>query len=400
MAWFLLNTSYISSQDRGGVFLEVYCSERKLSEQLNGKSTRERQSWPDKRMVHYQPFPSGMTSPLSDWITRKRESISGSCSQSEKTSQSREASPVRTSALLEKVLESRVSVQAFGVRCAESLLRFDRDTSSWKTPQCSLFGDLSESLPTLPKYGIALRGELWELPMLEQIIRGIGFGDSEPLRNTSTGKEIHIPTPTVMDAVRGGVRSCETDGNFRGIGLKHLVEDVPHKMWNTPTTTDSMPPRSEESLRNQAENVRPGRTSPPTLRDEVSQKDKWDELQKGDAVELFDSTPPQGNVKYPTPMSTEARQGYQNRNNGKKGSQKSLTTVVIEKGSQVRRQETTREQTQRKDYGAETENQDLTSCRITSSSMGGGYNEVPHSEKQRQGMHGAGSCQKRRKGQT
>ena len=32
--------------------------------------------------------------------------------------------------------------------------------------------------------------------------------------------------------------------------------------------------------------------------------------------------------KFPTPMASEARQGYQNRNNGKKGTQQSLTTVI------------------------------------------------------------------------
>jgi hypothetical protein len=31
---------------------------------------------------------------------------------------------------------------------------------------------------------------------------------------------------------------------------------------------------------------------------------------------------------FPTPTATEARQGFQNRNNGKKGTQKSLTTIV------------------------------------------------------------------------
>lgn len=35
---------------------------------------------------------------------------------------------------------------------------------------------------------------------------------------------------------------------------------------------------------------------------------------------------------WPTVAASEARQGYQNRNNGKRGSQKSLTTVVIETG--------------------------------------------------------------------
>tara|TARA_R110002110_G_scaffold387568_1_gene599540 strand:+ start:71 stop:826 length:756 start_codon:yes stop_codon:yes gene_type:complete len=38
---------------------------------------------------------------------------------------------------------------------------------------------------------------------------------------------------------------------------------------------------------------------------------------------------------WPTPAAHEPRLGYQNRNNGKKGSQKSLTTVVIEAGQPV-----------------------------------------------------------------
>jgi len=37
---------------------------------------------------------------------------------------------------------------------------------------------------------------------------------------------------------------------------------------------------------------------------------------------------------WPTPAAHEARLGFQNRNNGKKGSQKSLTTIVVEVGQQ------------------------------------------------------------------
>jgi hypothetical protein len=35
-----------------------------------------------------------------------------------------------------------------------------------------------------------------------------------------------------------------------------------------------------------------------------------------------------GSGLWPTPVASEARQGYQNRNNGKRGTQKSLTTVI------------------------------------------------------------------------
>ena len=38
-----------------------------------------------------------------------------------------------------------------------------------------------------------------------------------------------------------------------------------------------------------------------------------------------------GSGSWPTPVHSEARQGYQNRNNGKKGTQKSLTTMVVDR---------------------------------------------------------------------
>ena len=43
-------------------------------------------------------------------------------------------------------------------------------------------------------------------------------------------------------------------------------------------------------------------------------------------------TLPNAVAQWPTPAAHEARLGFQNRNNGKKGTQKSLTTVVIETG--------------------------------------------------------------------
>ena len=248
MAWYLINPMCCTSSPvQAEASLEVFCSEKKLSEQLNLKSIQEKRSWPDSVMVSYQSFPSGMMSPLSDWITRKQKSISDSLSASENTSQLPEVSPAKTSALRAKALELRETVRDYGRRCAVLLAKFDRDTSCWRTPQCSLFEDSSESLETLPKYGIALRGQLWELPTLEQIIREIGFGDSEPPRNI---------------------------------------------------------------LSNEA-----------TERERVT-------------------------ATYPTPMATEVRQGFQNRNNGKKGTQKSLTTVVVERSSRLRAQETGKEELQ------------------------------------------------------
>jgi len=49
----------------------------------------------------------------------------------------------------------------------ESLARWDRATSSWKTRQCLLFEDSTESLETLPSWGSMRGGELLALEPLE-----------------------------------------------------------------------------------------------------------------------------------------------------------------------------------------------------------------------------------------
>jgi hypothetical protein len=44
------------------------------------------------------------------------------------------------------------------------LAKFDPDTSSWRTAQCSFIEDLNESLATLPRSGMTRGGLLWEQP--------------------------------------------------------------------------------------------------------------------------------------------------------------------------------------------------------------------------------------------
>tara|TARA_R100000315_G_C5196838_1_gene115331 strand:- start:102 stop:917 length:816 start_codon:yes stop_codon:yes gene_type:complete len=56
----------------------------------------------------------------------------------------------------------------FGLKCLESLAKYDQDTHSLKMFQCSLFEEESESLQILPKSGMMRRGLLYRLPMLER----------------------------------------------------------------------------------------------------------------------------------------------------------------------------------------------------------------------------------------
>lgn len=50
----------------------------------------------------------------------------------------------------------------YGERWPESLAKYDRDTSSWKTRQRSFFGEWEEFSETWPKWGMMRNGELLE----------------------------------------------------------------------------------------------------------------------------------------------------------------------------------------------------------------------------------------------
>ena len=50
-----------------------------------------------------------------------------------------------------------------GKKWQESFARFDQATSSWKTPQCWLIGELEQSSVIWPRWGMMQDGECWEL---------------------------------------------------------------------------------------------------------------------------------------------------------------------------------------------------------------------------------------------
>jgi len=72
-----------------------------------------------------------------------------------------EASRARTSAPQGKVQESTVPDLASGLNLLGSLARFDPDTSSWRTPQCSLIEDLDVFSETWPRWGSMRNGACW-----------------------------------------------------------------------------------------------------------------------------------------------------------------------------------------------------------------------------------------------
>lgn len=68
----------------------------------------------------------------------------------------------RTSARPDEAQASKATGVGCGRKWLGLLARFDRDTCSLKTPQCSLFEDSDASLRIWPRWGSMLNGECWE----------------------------------------------------------------------------------------------------------------------------------------------------------------------------------------------------------------------------------------------
>ena len=79
----------------------------------------------------------------------------------EKSTLYAEGSRAKTSAQQEEARELKASEAGFGERWRESLAKYDPNTHSWRTPQCSLFGGLDEFSETWPSWGIMLNGVCW-----------------------------------------------------------------------------------------------------------------------------------------------------------------------------------------------------------------------------------------------
>ena len=104
----------------------------------------------------------------------------------------RAAFHVPTSAQLAKEQELMEKPLECGEKWRGSFVKYDPDSSLWRTHQCSLLGDLDEFLETWPQWGLMRDGECWEQQMLAQTIRGT--------------ESALLPTPTTQ-GLNGGSNS-------------------------------------------------------------------------------------------------------------------------------------------------------------------------------------------------
>jgi DNA (cytosine-5)-methyltransferase 1 len=131
----------------------------------------------------------------------------------------REGFPVKTSVQQDEAQELKENEAGCGEKWRASFTKYDPNSRSWKTHQCSLVEDLEPFLETWPQWGLMRDGECWEQRTLEQTIRGTGFGLLPD--NVSA---FHTPNTTGLD---GGSNSRKA--------LKKRMEN-----WPTPRSCSAM----------------------------------------------------------------------------------------------------------------------------------------------------------------
>ncbi len=109
--------------------------------------------------------------------------------------------PARTSALQERAPESTASGQDSGATWRGWSAKYDPDTSTWRTAQCSFLEDSDESSVTWPRSGMTQGGMLWERPM----------SDFRTVENESGSSP--VPTPTACDHKGSGRLRLERGAN-------------------------------------------------------------------------------------------------------------------------------------------------------------------------------------------
>ena len=166
-----------------GEFLEDICSGGELLQPLKSKITHAEFYCNGKLMDSYLDSLSGTTSEHSMANLGQEKSMS-----------SRVDFPVRTFQPQEKEQDLKEKDRDSGEKWRGSFVKYDPDTSLWKTHQCSLLGDLELFSENWPQWGLMRDGECWEQQTLAQTIRGTESGLSP-----NGVDSFHTPNTTGLD---------------------------------------------------------------------------------------------------------------------------------------------------------------------------------------------------------
>lgn len=232
--------SYTFSRALVEAFSQASCSEIDAFAPSSTSPTPEPFSLPDRTTEHFRLSRFGMTcAPLTE---DRGEALLRSFLA---------ASRARTSAQPETETALTASAPACGAKWPESSVRYDPDSSEWKTAHCLWEEVLPWSSVILPTWGMTRSGSVYRHPTAERPISGIGAGlwqtivadDSadrangkwnsrgEPKLSAQVLHPEHWPTPTVCGNYnRKGASATSGDG---------LATIVAQRTWPTATATAS-----------------------------------------------------------------------------------------------------------------------------------------------------------------
>ena len=142
----------------------------------------------------------------------------------------------KTLAQQEKVLESTDQDQECGSTWQGSFVKYNQDTSSWKTPQYSLLEDSVEFLETWPNWGLMRNGECWEVTPLELTRNEPEFG--------------FWPTPTKSDGTQHGKEKYIKNSRSKRISLGKTAptEKITYLYFESDIPAKFFPELSEELM--------------------------------------------------------------------------------------------------------------------------------------------------------
>jgi DNA (cytosine-5)-methyltransferase 1 len=167
MSWLISKAlmNFLYSQEQEEASLVENFSDGEQSALLNGNPIQQAYCAPDKMTAFSRLSRFGMTyKPLTE--NRGEELLTLYLA----------GFHAKTLAPQEKAQELTENEAECGEKWRASFTKYDPDSCSWKTHQCSFLGDLDEFLETWPQWGLMRDGECWEQRTLEQTIRGTEFG--------------------------------------------------------------------------------------------------------------------------------------------------------------------------------------------------------------------------------
>ncbi len=206
--------------------LPISCLDTLQSELLSTKVIPEKFCSKDNLTEFFRPFQFGMMLRRSEKTTLSAGNTLIDSESSETTCVSQVDSPARTSVVPGKESVSPEREVDYGARCGELLARYDQDTSMWKTPQCSLFGDSTLSPEDWPKSGMIAGGTLYQLLMPELTTKEKGYGSEE-----QGYQQIDMwPTPRASEAAEKSLPPSRVNDP----GKCTLSQAMHHPKWPTP----------------------------------------------------------------------------------------------------------------------------------------------------------------------